>query len=582
MTVTPRAPGGDNVPLGVPITSQDAPTVSLALSAPHASIAPDAATAPMPSLSAVPEGRAKWILAAALLAVFVGSLDLTVIATLLPRMVLDLKIPTADLDRYVWVVSGYLLAYMVTIPVLGRVSDIIGRRPVFAGALVVFVIGSVITARADGLTMLITGRVVQGLGGGALVPVTMALVGDLFPARRRATIIGLVGAIDTLGWVLGPLYGAALLGLTKSWQAAFWVNVPLALITAAVLLFTWRGIRQPRVRESVDLFGALLLTLALTGLNLALSSGQEAGTGGGQLGGTANPLAAYRWQLLAGAAVAFVLFLLREWRARSPLVPLPLFRIPAFAAAAAANLLVGAALIVVMVDVPLFASLIIDDTNRASIVGAVLLTPFTLLMAGGSVLGGILTGRIGGRFTALIGVLIAAAGLFAMHSWEDAVYAVPMGGTLLVAGLGFGIVIAPVASVAIHAVRQAYYGIASGLVVVTRLMGMTVGISVLSSWGVSRLATLLSADTPAQFPGEADLAYQTRVFDYIGAQTAHFSLVTLRETFVVASVLCLVTAIPALILGVRSRHSPQHPLHHEGVGSVNGVQSSGTMEMSGQ
>ncbi|HEY8292657.1 MAG TPA: MFS transporter, partial [Thermomicrobiales bacterium] len=141
-----------------------------------------------------PEGRARWVLAAALLAVFVGSLDLTVIATLLPKIVSDLQINTADINRYVWVVSGYLLAYMVTIPVLGRVSDILGRRPVFAGALAIFLVGSILSARAGGLAGLITGRAIQGFGGGALVPVTMALVGDILPPRRRAAVIGLVGA----------------------------------------------------------------------------------------------------------------------------------------------------------------------------------------------------------------------------------------------------------------------------------------------------------------------------------------------------------------------------------------------------
>ena len=245
-----------------------------------------------------PEGRVRWVLAAALLAVFVGSLDLTVIATLLPKMISDLQINTADINRYVWVVSGYLLAYMVTIPVLGRVSDILGRRPVFAGALAIFLVGSVLSARADSLAGLVTGRAIQGFGGGALVPVTMALVGDLLPPRRRAAVIGLVGAIDTMGWVLGPLYGAALLGLTGSWRVVFWINVPIAIVTVLVLLFTWRGVRQHRVRERLDLAGALLISGALVCLNLALSSGSEAGSGGGQLGGSANPLAAYRWPLL--------------------------------------------------------------------------------------------------------------------------------------------------------------------------------------------------------------------------------------------------------------------------------------------
>ena len=497
---------------------------------------------------AVPPARARLILGAALLAVFVGSLDLTVIATLLPTMVSDLQLNTADLDRYIWVVSGYLLAYMVTIPVLGRVSDMIGRKAVFAASLAIFVVGSVVTARAAGLGVLIAGRVIQGFGGGALVPVTMALVGDVLPARRRAAVIGLVGAVDTLGWVLGPLYGAALLGLTGRWQAVFWINVPVAALTALVLLLAWRGVWQRAARAPLDLLGALLLTAGLVCLNLALSTGQEAGSGAGQLGGSANPLAPYRWPLLGGAALAGLLFVLRTRRASAPLIPLGLFRNPVFAAATVANLLAGAALIVVMVDVPLFASLVEENTQRASIVGAALLTPFTLAMAVGSLLGGTLTGRAGARVAAALGILTGSAGLFTMRFWPDAIAPARMGASLIVAGVGFGIVIAPIASVAINAVRRAYYGIASGLVVVMRLIGMTVGLSVLSGWGVGRLSDLLQANAPAKNPGEADLVYQTRLFTYLGEQTVHFSLVVLRETFVIAGIVCLAALVPALLL----------------------------------
>lgn len=508
--------------------------------------------------SPVPEKRARWVLGAALLAVFVGSLDLTVIATLLPKIVSDLQINTADISRYVWVVSGYLLAYMVTIPVLGRVSDLLGRRPVFAGALVIFVVGSVLSARAGGLGALVAGRAIQGFGGGALVPVTMALVGDLIPPRRRAAVIGLVGAIDTMGWVLGPLYGAVLLELTGSWRVVFWINVPVTAVTVLILLFTWRGVVQPRRRERLDLLGALLLAAGLVCLNLALSSGAEAGTGGGQLGGSANPLAAYKWPLVAGAVVAGIAFVLWERHCRAPLVPLSLFRIPVFSAATAANLLIGASLIVVMVDVPLFASLLEDDQNRASIIGAALLTPFTLMMAAGSVLGGFLTGRLGARTVAAGGVLIAGIGLLLMRLWPDAIRAVPMSATLLLAGLGFGVVIAPVASVAINAVRRAFYGVASGLVVVTRLIGMTVGLSVLSGWGVGRLSTLLQANAPTQTAGEADVDFQTRVFAYIGEQTVHYSLVVLRETFVVAAVVCFLAVVPVLFFAHRRAQQYHH------------------------
>jgi EmrB/QacA subfamily drug resistance transporter len=518
---------------------------------------PDAAHEPP-----VSPAQARFVIGAALLAVFVGSLDLTVIATLLPTMVSDLQINTADLDRYMWVVSGYLLAYMVTIPILGRISDLIGRKAVFAAALAIFVVGSIVTARATGLAMLITGRVIQGFGGGALVPVTMALVGDVLPVRRRAAVIGLVGAVDTLGWVLGPLYGAALLAATGSWQAVFWINVPVAAVTVLILLVAWRGVGQHATREPLDLLGAALITAGLVCVNLALSTGQEGGSGVGQLGGSANPLSPYRWPLLGVAVVALALFVIQERRAKAPILPLMLFRSRVFSAATIANLLIGGALIVVMVDVPLFASLVETDTKRASIIGALLLLPFTLTMAIGSVLGGYFTGRFGPRAVAVVGIVIAGVGLFLMRLWSDAIVPVPMGATLLVAGLGFGIVIAPVASIAINVVRRAHYGIASGLVVVTRLIGMTVGLSVLSGWGVGRLSSLLQANAPTQKPGENAIDFQTRLFTYISDQTVHYSLVVLRETFVIAAVICLAAVIPAFVLGLR--HRAHEMAHGEG------------------
>src|SRR5687768_16292139 len=131
-------------------------------------------------------------LGAALLAVLLGALDLTVIATILPGMVTDLRINAADVDRYVWIVNSYLLAYIVAIPVVGRISDLLGRTLAFQGSLVLFVLGSAICAVAGDLAVMVAGRTIQGAGGGALLPVTMALVGDVLPPGRRAAALGLV------------------------------------------------------------------------------------------------------------------------------------------------------------------------------------------------------------------------------------------------------------------------------------------------------------------------------------------------------------------------------------------------------
>lgn len=217
-------------------------------------------------------------IAAALLAVFVGALDLTVIATILPEMVTDLRINAADVDRYVWIVNSYLLAYVVAIPLVGRLSDLIGRTLAFQGSLAVFLLGSIACALATDLPAMVAGRAIQGAGGGALLPVTMALVGDLLPPGRRAAALGLVGGIDTLGWVLGPIWGALLVGMApgdEPWRWVFIVNVPLAI--AASLAIGRVGVREPTIPHGwlarLDLPGAFLLAVALIALNLGLSAG---------------------------------------------------------------------------------------------------------------------------------------------------------------------------------------------------------------------------------------------------------------------------------------------------------------------
>src|SRR5918992_190562 len=203
-------------------------------------------------------------LGAALLAVLLGALDLTVIATILPGMVTDLRINAADVDRYVWIVNSYLLAYLVAIPVVGRLSDIVGRTRAFQASLALFLVGSIVCAFASDLPSMVAGRTIQGAGGGALLPVTMAMVGDLLPPGRRAAALGLVGAVDTLGWVVGPIWGALLVEIAPgqdSWRWVFIVNIPLAI--AATFAIGRVGGARSRIATGwasrLDAPGALLL-----------------------------------------------------------------------------------------------------------------------------------------------------------------------------------------------------------------------------------------------------------------------------------------------------------------------------------
>lgn len=491
-------------------------------------------------------------MSAALLSVFLGALDLTVIATILPAMVTDLRVNAADVDRYVWIVNSYLIAYVVAIPLVGRVSDLLGRSLAFHAALATFVVGSLGCAVADDLTSMVVARAIQGAGGGALLPITMALVGDLFPAGRRAAALGLVGAIDTLGWVLGPLWGALLMAVgpgSEPWRWAFAINVPLAIAAAVAIA---RTSQSARVAESdwlrrIDLPGAVLLASALIALNLGLSSGGELGATsapGRALGGSRNPLAEYAVILVGVAIVLGVLFVTQQRRSPFPLLPLRLFARSRFSAAIAANFLVGASLIVTMVDVPVVTSMLVE-LSEASRISALMLAPFTVLLALLSFIGGTISARIGARTTANVGLILVAFGYVAL--WFGLRDAMLLGMTpgLVIAGAGFGLVFAPISATAIDSSPEAGRGAAAAMTLVFRLLGMTVGISTLTAIAVRRLQGLVgNLEAVVQEPGESTADFLARQTALLYETVLPITLQVVRESFLIAGVAALLALVP--------------------------------------
>lgn len=513
-----------------------------------------------------------------LLAVFVAALDLTVIATLLPGIIFDLAIPFTELDRAAWVVTAYLLAYTVAIPLLGRFSDRAGRWAVFLGALALFAAGSFWCARAGDLGSLIAGRVVQALGGGAMVPVTMALSADLLPSGRRATALGLVAAVDTAGWVAGPLYGAAVVGLLGGWQWVFWLNLPLAALTAGAVVLAWRAsgeagmpgryphpdplprLPAPRLRSAIDWPGAVLLATALVTINLGLSLGAEPLSPASTLDATAAaapaPLAPYRWWLLGAGVLALLAFVAVERRVADPLVPVGLWRVSGFAAASLVNFLLGGALIIAMVNVPVFINTLAPDLQTAQWQSALLLTPLTGGMAAGSFAGGWLSSRLGPRWVAGSGLLGAALALGRMGAWPAHVDLPAMAAPLLALGLGFGLAIAPAASAAIDSAGRGDYGVASALVLVLRLLGMAVSLSALTAWALAELQLrLVALPRPEPAAGETPAASTARLAAELAARAVEIALRILGETFWIAGAICLLALLPAWWLGTRRARS---------------------------
>jgi MFS family permease len=473
-----------------------------------------------------------------------GSLDAYVIVTLLNSITNDLGIPLNHLERATAIVTAYLLGYVAAMPLLGQSADRFGPRRVLQACLVVFAAGSALTASAHNLQLLVAGRLVQGVAAGALLPVGLALAGRLFHGRARPVALGSVGAAQELGSVLGPLYGAGLAALT-GWRGVFWVNVPLALVAAVVVQFTVPAEASPEQGEPnesrrTDLVGGVLLAVALALLVAALDNQDP----------EKSVLPSWGLPLLLGSAVALAAFVLWERRSRTRLIDTRRMRRRPFAAAMATSFCAGVALLVTLVDGELVAQSLL---GKSSVGGALLLMWFLRALPMGAVLGGLAGRRLTHSVVAAVGMAVAAIGYFLIAAWPLAALSAHLGPLplaqtdLVIAGLGLGLVIAPVAGAVLDSTEPAQHTAASAAAVISRTIGMLVGVAALSAWGLHRFQTL-TAHLDMPIPGTRDFAKAWPAYQH----ALHMALHTeYSDIFRVTAVVCALGAVCALGLSDR-------------------------------
>ena len=482
---------------------------------------------------------------------FVAALDAYLVVTLLPAMITDAGLTVDRFEQATPILTGFLCGYVIAMPLLGAYSDVRGRAPVYAICVVVFAIGSVVTATASSLPWLVAGRVLQGLGGGGLVPLTLALAADLYGNGQRTFALGAVSGLQEAGSVFGPIYGATLAAAASAfggWRFVFWLNVPLAGICAAGLLIASRNRGpQPKAAAAASAkgdpsgpgFGAFdwksagLLGLGLGLLVVALYPDDPAHRA---TSGLFVPLGILSLLVLA-------LYGWRQLHALEPLIPRQLLRSPRFAGAAAANVLIGAALMVALVDVPILGRLVF---NLDQLAAGLLLTQFLIGVPVGAILGGVLAGRLGARLTALLGTGLAAAAFLQMSTWQATELSLRLGPlrpadiALAACGVGFGIVIAPLAATVLGLTRAQHHGLASSLVVLARVMGMLIGLSALTAFGLFRFRQILGT------PQLTDPGVAARI-EHLGRLVAAAFLQEYREIFTIAAGLCILAAIVVLV-----------------------------------
>lgn len=485
-------------------------------------------------------------------AVFVAADDLTVVTTMLRPIINDLGLTLPDgLDDAAWIVNVYLIAFVSIMPLAGRLSDVIGRRRLFVLAYGVFLIGTIVIPLSSSMAPFLVGRVLTAIGGGAMVPVALAVVGEVFDDDKRARALGSLGAIETFGWVWGPLYGALLVRFLD-WRWQFWLNIPLALIGLALAWWALAGMDEPRSVDEetrrVDWTGAVLLSLTLIVLDLALLGNAEiqSVTGLDELqGGNGVDFRLF----YPVAAVLGFLFVRHERRTDDPLIDPAFFASRNLRVALFVNLIVGAALIIAMVDVPIFVNAIEVDLERSAVLAGWVLAALTAAMAVASWVGGRLSERVSYRLPTIAGMAFASIALLVMGlTWTPDLNFVFAAGQLTVLGAGLGLVFAPTTATVVDASPAHQRGAAAAIVMIVRLVGLSVGLAALTAWGLARFNDLrsnlvLPPITSPDFPTVATEA------------AAELTASAISETFLAATGLTILGLFVAML--ARSQRSDE-------------------------
>ena len=469
------------------------------------------------------------------LGAFFTALDQTVVVTVLPAMMLDLRIPIGELDRVSWVVTAYLLGYTAFMPLFGRLADVYGYPRLYMVGLGIFAVGSVLVALSRSLEEIIGARVIQAIGGSAAVPIGFALAVSVVPPERRGLALGIVGGAAEAGSMLGPAYGGAIVELAN-WRWLFWLNLPqVAVLLPGLLLLTNR--RQAGAR--VDYAGGALLVATLLVLSLALSRK-----------GLFTLVSAQPFLFLGAGVLLAVGLVFLERRMAQPLLSPLLFRSLAFVSANLTQALVGVSLIIAMVTVPLMANTVM---GKDPFTGALWLLRMTVAIPVGAVVGGLLSTWLGNRPVTAAGLVLTAVGLFLVSTWTLEIADPQLTLHLALAGLGFGLVIAPIMAQALYAAPGEYHATASSLVAVSRLLGMTLGLAALAAWGIEHFQSLTAGlALPLPMAGESPAEAAARMAAYV-ADVQNAGLTLFHRFFRVAAVVALLGLVP---LAVGSRWLP--------------------------
>jgi EmrB/QacA subfamily drug resistance transporter len=427
------------------------------------------------------DNRKWWTLGAMCFALFMIMLDNTVVNVALPSIQRDLGASISGLE---WTINGYTLSFAVLLATGGRLGDIFGRRRMFLIGVVVFALSSATAGLAAGETDLVISRVVQGVGAALMMPGTLSIITDAFPAHERGKAMGTWAGVSALALAVGPVLGGFLTEHV-SWRAIFYLNIPVAIGAVTATLFAVRESRDTTVGREVDYLGVAALTVALTALVLALVEGNAWGWG--------SPAIV---ALLAGSIAAGLTFVTVENRVEAPMVEFRFFANRNFLGAVVVALIITFA----MMGVFFFLALYMQDILRYTPLEAgIRFLPSTLMIVGVAPVSGRLADRFGPRWLIVAGLLILTASLYSFTGIAvDSTYLDLLPGFMLL-GIGVAMTMSPMTSAAMNAVAVEKAGIASGVLSMFRMVGGSLGIAVTGAIFQGAAGSSFETASPQQF-----------------------------------------------------------------------------------
>lgn len=434
---------------------------------------------PAPAAPVTDKRRILLVFAGLLVAMLLSSLDQTIFSTALPTIVGELD----GVDHMLWVTTAYLLAATIMMPIYGKLGDLVGRKGLFIGALVLFLIGSVVGGLAQDMTWLIIGRAIQGLGGGGLMILAQAIIADVVPVRERSKYMGIMGAVFGLSSIAGPLLGGWFTA-GIGWRWAFWINIPLGLIAIAFAV-VFLKLPSHRVKVQFDVWGVVTMAIAVTSIILVTS------WGGTQYDWNSPTILA----LIATAALATAAFIWAESRAAEPIIPLALFRNRNFVLATSAGLVIGVAMFGTLAYLPTYLQMV---TGVNATISGFMLIPMILGMMITAITTGQLAARTGRyKWMPIASMIVLGVGMWLLSTLTVDTALPLLLSYLFVMGVGIGFGMQILVLIVQNSFPDRMVGTATASNNFFREIGASVGAAVVGALFTSRLTTLLTDRLPA-------------------------------------------------------------------------------------